>query len=61
MLDPEMRANQSASGGAAAADFDWSMVAAATTTALAVLGSAKERGGLATGLAGALKPRLNER
>ncbi len=55
MLDAEICASQSAPGAAPTLAFDWS------TPEFNVRKSAKDRGGFATGLAGARSPRLNER
>ncbi len=55
MLDAEICASQSAPGAAPTLAFDWS------TPEFAVRKSAKDRGGFATGLAGARSPRLKER
>ncbi len=55
MLEPEICASQSAPGAAPTLAFDWS------ASEFAVRKSAKDRGGFATGLAGARSPRLKER
>jgi len=55
MLDAEICASQSAPGAAPTLAFDWS------TPEFNVRKSAKDRGGFATGLAGARSPRLKER